>query len=292
MNASVKRRELLGDSSGLAMLFGQWYGRMLLSSRLWILPLNDAEMMEIRQLLLAHDEAVAVSSQPWGATWSNLETGLVNWVEEAVAANPNLEIRGVELAGPSRFGGSDIDHHQYRGDDRSHPLSSLEQIAGLLGTPLTRWQQLVAANDRGYIPAMRALGATPSEIMAVRRYDRTAQGVTERDEERAERDIAEASYFPDLVEVYCPDGSTSAHSDRLYEVAAQILLIDPNKWTYFGPRHSQLAGLELPEHNWTGGSPASGYWGIKKPSLASQIKIRRALGGPFPASPDQSTGPR
>ncbi len=234
-------------------------------------------MLEIRHLLVSLGESILVSHQSWGASWANLEIELLSAIESALAADPTLEVFGVELAGPSRFGGSNIDHHQYSDDNRSNPLSSLEQIAGLLGSPLNRWQQLVAANDRGYIPAMRELDASVAEIANVRRYDRSAQGLTERDEQRAERDIVRAQHFPKLVHVYCPDGSTSAHSDRLYEVAPQILLTDPVKWTYFGPLHLKLAELGLQEYNWSGGSPASGYWGIEGPSSQTQTRIWKAL---------------
>ena len=68
---------------------------------------------------------------------------------------------------------TDIDHH----NERDHEPASIVQVAELLGVALTRREQLVAANDRGYIPALRAAGATDAEVADIRRADRAAQGV-------------------------------------------------------------------------------------------------------------------
>src|SRR5712692_6160335 len=123
-------------------------------SRLWVLPLNDGEAVEIRRLLEDHGETPLISHQPWGASWANLEPELAQRLHEFRSRNPGGDIFGIELAGPNPFRAIDIDHHRYDHDDRSNPLASLEQAARILNVPLTRWQQLVAANDRGYIPAM------------------------------------------------------------------------------------------------------------------------------------------
>ena len=69
-----------------------------------------------------------------------------------------------------------IDHH----NEYCHLPSSLEQVASVLGVELNRKQRLIAANDVGYIPAMKALMATDEEIAEIRREDRRAQGVTEK----------------------------------------------------------------------------------------------------------------
>ncbi len=53
------------------------------------------------------------------------------------------------------------------------------QIPELLNIELSRWQQLIAANDCGYIPAMLKMDASNNEIEAIRKADRKAQGVTD-----------------------------------------------------------------------------------------------------------------
>lgn len=50
-----------------------------------------------------------------------------------------------------------VDHH----NEMSSRPASILQVLALLGMDATRWQQLVAANDCGYIPAMLSMGATP-----------------------------------------------------------------------------------------------------------------------------------
>ena len=61
-----------------------------------------------------------------------------------------------------------IDHH----NRNAHKPSSLEQVAELLEIPLSRQEQLIAANDRAYIPGMKALQASDAEIAGIRQADR------------------------------------------------------------------------------------------------------------------------
>lgn len=53
-----------------------------------------------------------------------------------------------------------IDHHS----SDENKKSSLEQVAELLHIELNRWQKLVAANDKGFIPVMESMCATKDEI--------------------------------------------------------------------------------------------------------------------------------
>lgn len=237
--------------------------------RLWIVPRNDGEALEIAKLLSLHGEDHLVTGQPWGATWSSLEPAIV----AVLAALPeDVKVYGVELAGPNPWGAIDIDHHTYDGDDRSHPLSSLEQVAGILGIKLDRWQQLVAANDRAYIPGLEEAGAHTDEIEKVRAQDRAAQGLTDGQRMQAVADIAGAEWRGSRVAVTCPEGTSSWHSDLLYPIASEWLLMGPSSWSYSGPRHKEFAALGLPG-SWSGGSPTSGYFGIPSPgpSVAQQL---------------------
>jgi hypothetical protein len=246
----------------------------LFTERLWVLALNDLEALEIRNLLESHGETVCYSSQPWGATWANLETPILDTLTRLRQHRPAAEIIGVELAGPNRFAAIDIDHHTYSDADRSSPFSSLEQVADRLGVPLTRWQTLVALNDRGYIPAMLAAGASPREVVQIRSLDRAAQGITPADEQAAEADIRQhEEHRGAKVLVRCSNNPTSAHSDRLFGAAEEILLAGPSQWSYSGPRHKALAAMGLPEPHWSGGSPASGYFGIQDPGPATQFRL-------------------
>jgi len=246
---------------------------LLVEMRIWVMPRNDGEAIEIEKILVTAGETVLVSRQPWGASWGSLELD----IQERLRAAGDAEIIGVELAGPNPYGACNIDHHKYRDEDRRHPLSSLEQVAARLNMPLNRWQQLVAANDRGYIPAMAALGATGDEIGAVRAQDRAAQGIGPDQERQAEIDIAAAEWRDGKVAVTCPRGVTSAHSDRLFGRARESLLMAPDEWDYYGPRHEEFASLPLPETHWSGGDPSSGYFGIRTPGASSRSLIRGAF---------------
>ena len=239
-------------------------------SRIWVVPNNDGEAVEIIRLLRSRSEAVLVSHQRWGASWANLEPAIRNQLEDA----NGHRIYGVELAGPNPYSAIDVDHHRYTGDDRSSPQSSLEQVAAILGVCLDRWQQLVAINDRAYFPGLEAAGATPAEIANVRAQDLEAQGLGPEDRLQAETDIATASWTGRSAIITCPRGSNSWHGDLLYPHADQWLLIGPDEWNYSGPRHLDFAALALGERTWTGGSPQRGYFGISQPSPKSQHAIR------------------
>ena len=246
----------------------------------WIVPVNDGEAVEIRNLLVDAGEKVITTRQAWGATWQNLEPGVVAEVEKLLATSPDAEVIGIELGGSARWQGRNIDHHRYYDEDRSNMKSSLEQIADLLGVKLSRFQTLVAENDKGWIPAMEKAGAHPDEIKIVRAQDRLAQGVMPDDEAQAVRDIASAEWHGRKVLICCLRGATSAHTDRLYGRFNEALTIDgvSGKWVYFGPRHHKFYALTeggVQGVRWVGGRPESGYSGVEKPTEETQEAILR-----------------
>lgn len=252
-------------------------------NRLWIAPTNDLEALEIRDILTNARETLLITAQPWGATWSNLEPPVVHSIQSFRAASPESLIYGIELAGPNPFGATNVDHHIYPGDDRRSPLTSLEQVAAILGVTLTRDQTLVAINDRSWTPGLLEAGATPEQIRSIRARDRQAQGVTKADEDRAAHDLDSARQVSGLWLVPCPGGPISAHSDLLFDRTGRIepfLLMSPQEWSYSGPQASQLAAIGFPESHWSGGSPDCGYFGIGNPSLPSRLRILKILNQP------------
>ena len=254
---------------------------------LWLIPSNDGEAIEIRRLLDEHRQNVIVTQQPWGASWANLEPHI-----QAAVAKASV-VYAVELSGPAPPNAINIDHHDYSDDhSRMNTLSSLEQIANILGIELNRWSKLVAANDRGYIDAMvRELNASPQEIAAVRLADRRAQGVTQEEDSQALRAVLGAQPQGNLWIVPVEGRLHSAYGDYLYSVrnAREWLLQATTEWAYSGPRHRQLMKLGLPEQHWCGGAPASGYFGIDSPSPPSQRAILLALASGLPSTPQSLT---
>lgn len=241
-------------------------------NRLWIVPANDLEALEIHALLAEHGEAVLRTDQPWGASWEKLEPKILAEVLRFQKSGDGT-VFGVELGGKKPAGAENIDHHYYPGDDRSNPLSSIEQVAKILGVGLSRERQLVAANDKGWIPSLREAGASSEEIAGIRKRDRAAQGITSKQEEQARTDVAGAKISRGVAIVECSGLPTSAHTDFLEPLALEILLKSPDRWSYSGPRHKILAGLKLKENHWSGGKDERGYFGIEKPSEESQGRI-------------------
>jgi len=145
---------------------------------LFLLGGHDLEMAEIRRIL----DQYGIKYHDRGLGWGNANLS----VYADVLNNENRFV-GIELKSdidpPPNY--LLIDHH----NENAGKPSAIEQAAELLGIELTREQQLIAANDKGFIPAMEAIGATPEEITEIRRLDSEAQGVTEEDEQLSIRRI-------------------------------------------------------------------------------------------------------
>jgi hypothetical protein len=220
--------------------------------------------------LLERFEAFFETKQPWGASWKGLESKIQ---EHLCNLYKNSIVYGIELSGKNSFNAINIDHHRYRDEDRSNKLSSLEQVAEILGCPLNRWRRLVAANDRAWIPGMLAEGASMEELEAVRNQDRQVQGLNPDHKRQAVLDINKAERHGRKMFVQCHKGINSFHSDLLWGSADEWLLTSPHLWTYSGNRVEYFQQLDLPEEYWLGGSSSFGYFGVSHPGEDSQQKM-------------------
>lgn len=205
-------------------------GSKYLSYR-FLLGGHDLEMLTIRQLLESYGCSYEDRNLQWGAKLSAY----------ADILNPDDHFVGIELIEdvelPAHY--QSIDHH----NDKSHLPSSLEQLATLLGHTLTRHQQLVAANDKGYIPGMKAIGASNMEIEEIRRTDRAAQGVTEQDEMVAEYQKNKFFHFKkDIGVVKTTLKRFSPISDRLQ--LEKLIIYNETSLNYFG-LNAQKLGQEI-----------------------------------------------
>ena len=242
--------------------------------RIWIVPRNDAEALEIINILDVNNENYVCTGQKWGASWSGLEEDILIHIKKE-CENCRI-IYGVELCGPfPKFGKcqyKNIDHHRYGDEDRYNSESSIEQTARILNIQLTRFQKLISINDVDWIPGLIRAGATDEEIKAVRTMDRKAQGITERDELQAEIDINKAEWLNEhKCLLYCPGGQTSAHTDRLFGKYKELLSIGPNRndpsqneINYYGPvgKIETLNKMRFPYKHWSGGGKTDGFFGI------------------------------
>ena len=133
----------------------------------------------------------------------------------------------------------------------------------------TRWYELVAANDRGHVRAMKEAGATQEEIRAVRAADRQAQGVTAAEEHAAEAAIKGATvlFHGRLTVVRLPHERTSPVADKMEKEMGgagyeNLLVVSPRQVNFFGSGSVIRALDENFPGGWYGGSlPERGFWG-------------------------------
>jgi hypothetical protein len=229
---------------------------------------HDLEMLTIRGLLEQYasgrfcDKGLA-----WGARASDYREE----IESALArgARPVLIELTLDLGVPEDTVVV-IDHHGRRAGS-THP-TSLHQVFALLDLPKaawTRWHELVAANDRGYIPALLAIGATQAEIQKIREADRKAQGVTAEEEAAAEEALRTLQILADgdLTVVVLPHAHTSPLCDRLEPALGgggfrNLLISSPGQLNFYGAGEIVNALNEKFPGGWYGGAlPERGFWG-------------------------------
>lgn len=226
----------------------------------------DLEMVEIRAFLegygLIAGRDFLDRHLSWGARLSDYAGHF-----HGTRINAGIEL-WEDIPRPARY--ARIDHHN---ELPSRP-ASIEQVLALFGAAPTRWQMLVAANDAGYIPALEAMGATPEEIREVRRRDRACQGVTEADEDLAEKAIAENLEETEGVAIVKALSSRfSPITDRLYGRYDQLVVFTGRELTYYGRNKSRLekkfADWIKSGRAYSGGGD-DGFWGVASGALDTQ----------------------
>lgn len=234
---------------------------------------HDLEMDTIRDLLEAeapgrcHDKGLG-----WGAKASDYRAEI-----EAATAEGKTSVL-VELL-------DDLDDDQKRrvvlvdhhgaaaGKDRP---TSLHQVFERLGLPpqrWTRWFDLVAANDRGYIPAMIEIGASRQEVLSIRAADRAAQGITPEQEADGEHAVRTAQVLAGgrLTLVGLPHDRTAAVADRLEPELGgpgfeNLLILGRDSVHIFGTGTLVLSLDDAFPGGWFGGAlPDRGFWGHPGP---------------------------
>lgn len=255
-----------------------------MGKRLWIVPNNDLEAKAILEMLEREKEDFLVTGQQWGASWESLEEDLKAKIEEAKVAQ--REVYGVELQGNSN-GAINVDHHTYGVDDRSNQKSSIEQVAEILGIELSIDEKFIAANDKGYIPAMENLGEELGidkkdlqEIISnIRMRDRQTQGITLEQEAQAQEAVEKLGSLnekQDYIFINLPHSKTATITDRLYGKYENLLIISADGETNFYGKTEIIDKLnESFPGGWSGGQldQGSGFWG----GYADQKAIRKSV---------------
>ena len=171
-----------------------------------------------------------------------------------------------------------FDHH----NQNAEKPSAIEQVAELLGITLSRYQQLVAANDKGYILAMEKMDATKEEIEEIRRQDRKAQGVTDEDEKLAEMSIQKNLTSKNRITIVKSlTSSFSAITDRLFPIES-LLIYSDDALTYYGQHAKEIAQsfkLLIEEHKAYYGGGDNGYFGFAAQCFTSDelLQIKDTL---------------
>ena len=235
-----------------------------MNKRIFLLGGHDLEMQETKRLLMMHGERFADANLSWG-------NARLSAYMSVIAEEPNSEYYGIELQEdmllPNCY--HRIDHH----NDYNQRPAAILQVAEILGIKPDRHLQLVAANDAGYIPAMETLGATKTEIEAIRKQDRAAQGVTEEDEQLAELSISEhLARYEGLFIVHAKTSKFSPICDRLFPYHRLLIYTDA-EWTYYGEGKSELVSMLMDDINtnkvYHGGGD-NGYIGAARGAFTSQ----------------------
>ena len=229
---------------------------------IFLLGGNDLEMSEIRNILSKNNILYFDRS----LSWSNAYLKEYTQELERYGKMEGVSLYGVELnerdcdSIPSNY--IRIDHHN---DFSSYPASIL-QVAAVLSIPVSRYQQLIAANDSGYIPGMIEIGATPEEINAIRLLDREKQGVTLKDEEMAITSIENRTIDQGIIVVKSETNRFSPICDRLFPYE-KLLIYTNDELMYYGKEKERLSAhfeSEINKGKMFHGGGADGYIGTAK----------------------------
>lgn len=233
-----------------------------MSKIIFLLGGYDLEMLEIKKILKKHNIPYFDNHLSWdNALLLNYRDVLAQY-----GNNHDYQLYGIELRNTGIYSIPEnyqlIDHH----NEYNKLQSSLEQVANILQIPLTRKQQLKAANDKGYIPAMKLLGATDEEIFNIRLQDRKAQGVTKKDELLVGKAIENKKLLGDVTVVEALSFAFSPICDRLYPYK-KLLIYTSQNLMYYGENKYKLVNAfqkEIALGNMFYGGNESGFFGIAK----------------------------
>lgn len=241
---------------------------------------RDLEMLEIRRLLERHapndfvDKGLA-----WGARLSAYGDELT--AAQASGLTPVL-LELIDDLPPSAFDRGQaviVDHHGPLAGHRRP--TSIEQVFVRLGLPRRVWTRrlaLVAANDRGHIVAMKEIGASAEEMVAIRAEDRAAQGVSGADEAEAARAIATRVQKGRATWIETASSTSSAIADQMHVDLGgpgyeRLVVVMPGKIAAFGDGAMIEHLATIRGSYWGGDLPAAGFWGTDLPEGCERERI-------------------
>jgi len=242
---------------------------MDISNTVFLLGGSDLEMQTIKKHLLdsgfIENENLFDKNLSWGAKLSAYKKELENLKDKRVYGIELTE----DIEPPKNY--FRIDHH----NELSNNPSSLEQVLAILNKKPSRYDKLVSANDVGYIYKLKEVGATAKEIEDIRAKDRKAQGVTQKDEEIAQKELKNLKTINGVYVVKTILNKFSPIVDRLYE-KRPLIVYGKEGFTYYGDKVKKLVNVfkkEIKEQNAYYGQ---GFFGFDKEYLQN-IDIENLL---------------
>ena len=258
-------------------------------NKVFLLGGADLEMRTIKELLMNTTHIVVDK----GLKWNNATLG--SYVEELESySSESYDIYGVELQEdviPCPDNYIRLDHHN---ELQKFP-SALEQVADIIGHELSFHEKLIAANDKGFYPAMEDLldkhypqmseHEKMNVMQEIRRKDREAQGVCKKDEDYAEHIYRDKKFerigFFIFVEVQA-DVAFSPIVDRFWpydRLVVYNLAVSNTELCYYGKDAAKVLDLVVGKFKdvsngtmqFYSGGGENGYWGIKKNLLDSKF---------------------
>lgn len=232
---------------------------------------KDLEMETIKEILQEKKIEFYDKRLGWGnATLSQYKEVIDQHKDDLVVT---IELRE-DTEVPTKY--LAIDHH----NERNVEKSSIEQVADFLGLELNRYQQLVAANDKAYIPGMMALGASQEEINEIRLKDRRCQGVTEEEEATAVEELKDCRFEDGVAYVKTTLNRFSPFTDRLFG-QKKIVAYNEHEICYYGPLSQALKDefryLLVKRCAYYGGAEDGGYFGLLPTSVDERDRLLEKL---------------
>ena len=251
---------------------------------------QDLEMTAIATLARAALGPAAVSDKALG--WGAAASAYASEIAAAAARGVTPVLVELHPDMPLPAGSVLVDHHGARAGEPT----SLEQVFALLRLPAAAWTRdfaLIAANDRGHVAGLRAMGASAQEIARIRAADRRAQGITLEEEAAGRAALAAAERRPDgLIVARLPHGRAATLTDPLAESGAadsELLALMPGEVAFFGTG-ARVAALDAAfPGGWSGGElPRRGFWGCHFDGAVDAAPLLAALEAGASAVSEQS----
>jgi len=241
---------------------------------------SDAEMRVIKKRLKKAGQEYLDKNLKWGAKIEDYSEEISNILEEG-----NVPV-AIELAGAEKMEDVvDIDHH----NEKSNRPASLLQVMERLNLKPSLFDELIAANDSGFIPAMEKKieeyryqienGPKGNKelfeelkkkwISVIRKIDRKEQGINQDQEKQAEEAIkTRENFFNNTLSIVRLSHSKCATvTDRLYGTYENIFIPSGDGESNFYGNGKLCQDLkEKYEGSWAGGSGlgdkyGNAYWG-------------------------------